>query len=205
MRGALTLILVNQLVSAQVSRHWPQQLCGGDAMLKLIIFAVVSAGTVFVSWASLRDPHSRGFFRFLAFESILGLILLNLEHWFSDPFSALQIVSWLLLLSSLILAVHGFYLLRVIGRPQGGIENTTTLVIRGAYKYIRHPLYSSLLLLGWGVFFKNPSPLGGILALVTCASLAATARIEEAENLRKFGADYAVYMKTTKMFIPFLL
>jgi protein-S-isoprenylcysteine O-methyltransferase Ste14 len=24
------------------------------------------------------------------------------------------------------------------------------------------------------------------------------------ENRRKFGADYAAYMKTTKMFIPFL-
>lgn len=31
----------------------------------------------------------------------------------------------------------------------------------------------------------------------------ATARVEEAENLQKFGEDYAAYMKTTKRFIPF--
>lgn len=157
-----------------------------------------------MSWASLRHPHSHGFFRFFAFESILALILLNVEHWFRDPFSALQILSWLLLLSSLILAAHGFYLLRMIGRPEGGIENTTTLVMRGAYRYIRHPLYASLLLLGWGAFFKHLSLLGVILVLATSAFLVATAKVEEAENLHKFGSDYARYMKTTKMFLPFL-
>ena len=171
---------------------------------KLIIFAVVSAGIVHVSWNSLRNLRSHGFFRFFAFESLLVLILLNLAHWFRDPFSALQIVSWLLLLPSLILAVHGFHLLRVIGRPEGEIEDTTTLVTLGAYKYIRHPLYASLLLLGWGAFLKDPSLPGGILILTACAFLTATARVEEAENLDKFGADYVAYMKTTKMFIPFL-
>ena len=173
-------------------------------MFNLITFAVVSVGIVFMSRASLRNPHSHGFFRFFAFESILVLLLLNLEHWFSNPFSALQIVSWLLLLSSLILAVHGFYLLHTVGRAKGGILNTTTLVTLGAYKYIRHPLYTSLLLFGWGVFFKDASILSGILSLATLAFLIATARVEEVENLHKFGADYAAYMKTTKMFIPFL-
>jgi protein-S-isoprenylcysteine O-methyltransferase Ste14 len=174
-------------------------------VFKLVIFAVVSVGIISVSWVSLRDPGSHGFFRFFAFESILALVLLNLEHWFSRPFSFLQIVSWLLLLSSLILAAHGFYLLRVVGRPNGGIENTTTLVMRGVYKYVRHPLYASLLLFEWGVFFKHPSLLGSVLILTTHAFLAATARVEEEENLRKFGTDYAAYMKTTKMFIPFIL
>ncbi len=173
-------------------------------MLQLIVFAVVSVGIVFFSWTSLRDPQAHGFFRFFAFEAILALLLLNGEHWFREPFSALQIVSWLLLLASLFLVVHGFYLLRAIGRPEGKIEDTTTLVTVGAYRYIRHPLYASLLLLGWGAFFKHPSLLGGFLALAATAFLVATASVEEAENRRKFGADYAAYMKTTKMFIPFL-
>ena len=182
-------------------------------MFKLIIFAIVSIGVVFISRASLRDPHSHGFFRFFAFESIVALILLNVDYWFSNPFSALQIVSWLLLFPSLFLAVHGFYLLCVIGKPKRetgedttnlGFEDTTTLVIVGVYKYIRHPLYSSLLLLGWGVFFKNLSLLSSILVLVTSAFLIATAKVEEMENLEKCVSDYAVYMKTTKMFIPFL-
>jgi len=173
-------------------------------MFKLILFVLASAAIVWFSWTSLHDRRSHGFFRFFAFESILALILLNVEHWFRDPFSAFQIVSWLLLFGSLFLAVHGFYLLRLIGRPEGNFENTTTLVRLGAYRYIRHPLYSSLLWLGWGVFFKDPSLLGSVLVLVTSAFLIATAKAEEVENLHRFGADYAAYMKTTKMFIPFL-
>jgi protein-S-isoprenylcysteine O-methyltransferase Ste14 len=173
-------------------------------MFKLLTLTVVSVGIIFMSRAALHDWHSHGFFRFFAFESILALILLNLEYWFRDPFSVLQIVSWLLLLSSLVLAVHGFYLLRMIGKPKGGIENTTTLVRLGAYKYIRHPLYSSLLLLGWGAFLKDVSLLGGVLVLATSVFLIATARVEEAENFDRFGAEYARYMKTTRMFVPFL-
>jgi protein-S-isoprenylcysteine O-methyltransferase Ste14 len=30
------------------------------------------------------------------------------------------------------------------------------------------------------------------------------AKAEEAENLQRFGDDYAAYMKTTTMFLPFL-
>jgi len=61
-----------------------------------------------------------------------------------------------------------------------------------------------LLVLAWGVFFKHPSLIGSALALAATAFLVATARIEETENMNKFGDDYAVYMKTTKMFIPFV-
>jgi protein-S-isoprenylcysteine O-methyltransferase Ste14 len=173
-------------------------------IIKLAILVVVSVGIFVVSWQSLRNPRYHGFYRFFAFESILILILLNLEHWLSDPFSVQQIVSWLLLLASIVLAAHGFYLLHVIGRPKSGIENTTTLVMVGAYKYIRHPLYSSLLFLAWGVFFKDVSLLGGILASVATAFLIVTAKMEEAENIQKFGAEYAAYIKSTRMFIPFL-
>jgi protein-S-isoprenylcysteine O-methyltransferase Ste14 len=172
--------------------------------IKLVIFIVVSVGIIFVSRTSFCHPRSHGFYRFFAFEFTLALILLNLDNWFYNPFSVFQIVSWLLLICSIILAAHGFYLLRVIGRPKSGIESTTTLVMLGAYKYIRHPLYSSLLFLTWGAFFKEVSLFGGILALVTTAFLVATAKVEEAENLQKFDKEYAAYMKTTRMFIPFV-
>jgi len=173
-------------------------------MFRLIVFVVVSAGIVFRSWKSLYKWRSHGFFRFFAFEAILVLILLNLGYWFREPFSVLQIISWLLLLASIVLVVLGFYLLHTVGRPEGEFEDTTVLVRRSAYKYIRHPLYSSLLLLTWGVFFKDISLLSASLAIVASGFLVATSRAEEKENLQKFGDDYASYMKTTKMFIPFL-
>ena len=181
--------------------------------LNVILFLVASAGLVYVSRASLRVPRSHGFYRFFAWEFILVLILLNLERWFSHPFSINQVISWYLLIVSVFLVVHGVRLLRITGRPDEtsvgdvpmiGIEKTTALVTVGAFKYIRHPLYSSLLFLTWGVFFKGPSWMAGILALTATLFLLATAKVEEAENARFFGAAYERYMKQTKRFIPFL-
>lgn len=177
---------------------------GALSAVKGIIFGVVAVMIVLVSWPSLGKPRSHGFPRFFAFLAILGLFILNVDRWFSDPFTPLHILSWVLLTASFILVVHGFYLLRAIGQPRNNIENTTTLVRVGAYRYIRHPLYSSLLWLAWGICLKELSYPSIGLALVATAALFATVRIEEAENLQRFGDNYTAYMKTTKMFIPYL-
>jgi len=180
---------------------------------KVVVFIVASVGIVWVSWPSLRDFRSHGSYRFLAWETILALILLNLDYWFQSPFSANQIVSWVLLSISLFLVIHGMQLLRLVGKPDSkrddpsllGMEKTSELVMVGAYKYIRHPLYSSLLFLAWGAFFKHFSWLGVFLAALTTLFLTMTAKVEEAENIRFFGIAYQTYMKRTKLFVPYLL
>ena len=179
-------------------------------MINLAIFLFVSAGLAILSIRSLRNRRSHGFYRFFAFESILVLILLNVDAWFVHPFSPHQLVAWMLLCASLFLAIHGFVLLVHIGKPTGtlegssnlGIENTTTLVKTGVYRLIRHPLYASLVFGGWGVFFKDPSLLGAGLAVANSVFLTMTAKVEEKENLKKFGDEYKEYMKSTHMFIP---
>ena len=57
------------------------------------------------------------------------------------------------------------------------IEKTTELVTVGAYRYIRHPLYSSLLFLAWGAFFKHPAWVGICLAVMATFFLTMTAKI----------------------------
>jgi protein-S-isoprenylcysteine O-methyltransferase Ste14 len=171
-------------------------------MTKIVLFTIVSATILWVSWPSLRDPRSHGFYRFFAFESILILVLCVLGAWFDEPFSLRQIASWSLFLSSVVLAAHGFYLLKTVGRPREGFESTTTLVVRGAYRYIRHPLYASLLLFALGALLKAPSALSGVVSIAVLVFLGATAKVEERENLQKFGDDYARYMQCTKMLIP---
>ncbi len=108
------------------------------------------------------------------------------------------------MITSLLPIVYGVILLRTVGKPTDELEATTRLVTQGIYYFIRHPLYASLLYLGWGLFFKSPSLLDGCLAVVTTAFLYATARADEAECLVKFGEEYAGYMKKSKMFIPFV-
>ena len=181
-------------------------------MLKLVLFVVLSLGLLYVSRFSLRFPLPHGFYRFLAWESILALILVNSDPWFDEPLSLHQIISWVLLSASLFLVVHGARLLRLAGRPDGQrkdqslmpLEKTTVLVTVGAYKHIRHPLYSSLLFLGWGVFFKAPSWTGGLLAAAATVFLIATAKADEVECVRYFGTPYEAYMARTKRFIPLL-
>lgn len=181
-------------------------------VIKWSIFIVGTLGIAYVSRASLRDPSSHGFYRFFAWEIILGMFLLNVDGWFRNPFSPTQIVSWILLCTSPYFVIRGVQLLRRLGQPGESrddeplvaFEKTTQLVTKGIYRYIRHPLYSSLFFLTWGIFFKSPSWPDAGLALLTSGFLVKTARIEEAENIRTFGPAYQDYMRRTSMFVPFL-
>ena len=173
-------------------------------MTILLLFLILSIPLTAYSWPFLRRPPSHGFYRFFAFEACLALILLNAPAWFTNPFTPLQLLSWLLLILSAALAVHGVWLLLSLGRPTTGIETTTQLVRQGAYRYIRHPLYASLLFLGWGAFLKEISPWSAALVLVATVALYATAKAEERENLDKFGESYAAYIQETRMFIPYI-
>jgi protein-S-isoprenylcysteine O-methyltransferase Ste14 len=168
------------------------------------------AGTIFIilfSWfLSIKHGRYHGIARFFAFESVFIMVMLNLRVWFAYPFSAIQLVSWLLLCSSLYFVIYGYVLLKSIGKPQGGnFENTTVIVKTGLYKYIRHPLYLSILLAGTGVMLKDTGTIQLILGAVNLIAVWFTARIEENEMIARFGDDYRVYMKETKMFIPFVL
>ena len=182
-------------------------------MYQLAAFVVLSVGLIYISWASLKAPRSHGFYRFFAWEFILALLLLDLDVWFSNPFSAHQMVSWALLILCIIPLVFGVRSLTNHGkaaaqRPDNAallaFEKTTVLVTSGIYRYIRHPLYSSLLLLAWGIFFKAPGWPGALLALAASLFLYATARADEAECIRFFGEPYREFMKHTRMFVPFL-
>jgi protein-S-isoprenylcysteine O-methyltransferase Ste14 len=179
---------------------------------KLITFAFITAILIYISRTSLRNPRSHGFYRFFAWEAMLALFLLNVDYWFIQPFAWYQIVAWILLFASIVPVVWGTILLQKRGKPVEqrtedpallSFEKTTTLVTTGIYRYIRHPLYSSLLLLAWGTFFKSPSLPGGGLVVATTILLYATARADEAECIHFFGEQYREYMKKTKRFIPF--
>ena len=174
-------------------------------IIKLIVFAIGTLGIIFISLHSASKLRSYGFIRFFVFESILILILFNVEHWFRNPLSITQIISWLLLIASIVMVSTGFYMLRMFGKPKDVIDDTAVLVMRGIYKYIRHPLYSSLILLAWGTFLKDITPISSTLALVASILPVVMAKIEEKENIQKFGDEYLSYIKTTKMFIPFIV
>jgi protein-S-isoprenylcysteine O-methyltransferase Ste14 len=180
---------------------------------KLHVLIIGTLILTFISRASLLHPRTHGFHRFFAWEAIFALFLMNVEFWFVKPFSWYQVIAWILLFCSIIPLIWGMILLRKSGKPLEkrasdpsllAFEKTSTLVKAGIYRYIRHPLYSSLLLLAWGIFFKSPSIPGGILVAFATLFLNSTARFEERENFEFFGEQYRDYMTTTKRFIPFV-
>ncbi len=165
-----------------------------------------------ISRKALGNPRCHGFYRFFVFEGVLLLVLYNYPFWFDELFSPRQMVSWLLLFASILFVIQGLYMLRTVGGSQArgeapenfAFENTAVLVTGGIYRYIRHPMYSSLLLLNWGAFFKHLSCPGLAIATVTTGFVVVAGFIEERENLGFFGPAYRKYQKTTKMFLPFL-
>jgi protein-S-isoprenylcysteine O-methyltransferase Ste14 len=171
-------------------------------------FALI-AGTVLIiifSWfLSIKYKRYHGIARFFAFESVFILVLLNIRVWFLKPLSLLQIASWILLLLSIYVVTTGYLLLKRNGKPDANFENTSLLVKSGIYKYIRHPLYLSIFLLGTGVMLKNPATAQLVLGTINLIAVYITARIEENEMVAKFGDEYRLYMTETKMFIPFIL
>ncbi len=187
-------------------------------MIRTVAWLLAAAGALAalaLSRRSLGRPGAHGFYRLFAFLAILALLPLALPHWFERPWSARQLVSWALLVGSIYPAVQGLALLRGRGRPRApqpgstllAFENTSALVTSGIYRWIRHPMYASLLALAWGVALKavDAPAVALALALAASAALVATARVEEAENLARFGAAYRAYMAHTRRFVPFIL
>jgi protein-S-isoprenylcysteine O-methyltransferase Ste14 len=66
-------------------------------------------------------------------------------------------------------------------------------------------MYSSLIFLDLGLFFKRISWMSGGIALVACIFLVIATFVEEHENIRFFGSKYREYMHRSKRFVPFLL
>jgi protein-S-isoprenylcysteine O-methyltransferase Ste14 len=173
-------------------------------IIKISVFAVLALLVLIVFKGELRSLTSHGFYMFFAFESLLALLFFNVDSFVFRVFPWYQILSWILLVISALLAFSGFYGLKKFGKPVEGWEETTELIRRGIFRYIRHPLYSSLILLAVGILLKNMA-LKPFIACFVCISFLVTASIiEEKENLAKFGDSYHAYANDTRRYIPFI-
>jgi len=181
-------------------------------MSHILQFAILSIPVVYLSRRNILHPKNHGFFRFFGWEGLVWLLVSNRSSWFIEPFSVLQLISWFLLFVSIYLvSIGGLQLLRR-GKPSServdehlfGFEKTTELVDTGIYKYIRHPLYASLIYVSWGILLKNPTGPLTALTIVCSIFFYLTARHDEKECIAYFGDKYNNYMTHSKMFIPFI-
>ena len=110
-----------------------------------------------------------------------------------------------MLLVSAGLAILGFYALKKYGEAVAAWEDTTRVVHEGVFRYIRHPLYASLMFLAGGILLKKVSLPGITAFLATFGFLVAASMVEERENLAKFGDEYRQYTRYTKRYVPLIV
>jgi protein-S-isoprenylcysteine O-methyltransferase Ste14 len=84
------------------------------------------------------------------------------------------------------------------------VEQDAQLVTNGPYAFIRHPMYSAVLLTVWPLIPDHCSLLRLAAALVLTVDLIIKMLYEEG-LLRERFAGYETYMKKTKRLIPFVL
>lgn len=82
-------------------------------------------------------------------------------------------------------------------RPRAG----SRLVDHGIYRWVRHPLYLSVMLagLGWALLWQSPSAF--LIAAILVPFFDAKARREEVW-LREAFPDYEAYARRVKRFLP---
>jgi protein-S-isoprenylcysteine O-methyltransferase Ste14 len=181
--------------------------------MQLMVFSGLVAVLVWLCRHQLRNPRCHGFYRFFAFAGIAWLLVYRVEYWHDDLTAAQQLISSLLMLLSLGMIIASVLEFRLRGgqretsKPLENFEfeNTGNLVTTGVYRYIRHPMYTSLLLLAWGIFLKQFTWPGLLVVAGVSLALYLTARFEERENLAFFGEAYERYCRSSKLFLPFLI
>lgn len=117
---------------------------------------------------------------------------------------ALFALGWAVALASTFLIDHfDLFGLRQVwvhlqGRPYIGLRFVTP----GAYRIVRHPLYT-----GWLLAFWATPTMGGahlLFALATTAYILIAVRFEERDLLTLHGRDYAAYQRRVPMLLPHL-
>lgn len=96
--------------------------------------------------------------------------------------------------------VWSFLGLRQLFQP--AVEDQPVLVVRGLYRWVRHPLYTAGLLLIWLL----PVMTANLLALNLGLTLyiVVGAMFEERKLLGEFGQAYQDYQRRVPMLVPFL-
>lgn len=85
------------------------------------------------------------------------------------------------------------------------IRERHALICAGPYAVIRHPMYTSFMLMGLGQAFLLSNWVAGLAGLIGFAILFFL-RVDKEERmmLENFGPQYRAYMERTKRIIPYL-
>jgi len=84
------------------------------------------------------------------------------------------------------------------------LKKDAQLITAGIYAYIRHPMYTSVVTMMFGILISTPTWYEVILFSLLLITLYLKAKREEKPLIQAFS-DYSDYKKRTKYFVPFVL
>ena len=187
----------------------------------LILLAVCLYGLLHSLFASLKakaqthrigavtDRWFRLAYNFIAAITLLPILLLPIllpdREIYTIPFPwiILTVAIQVLAIFALIVGLRQTGLSAFLGLRQLLLPEDTTpprLVTDGLYRYVRHPLYSSGLVIIWLLPILSCNLLALNLGLTTYIFIGA--HFEEQKLLKEFGEAYSEYRNSTPMLIP---
>ncbi len=127
------------------------------------------------------------------FANRAGLPLLPLAEWVGYLVCAVLAVPGVTLLALGVQACP----LRVLGG-----RDKSTLLTKGIYSYIRHPICLSCILLAFSAATGFRSAVGLMIAVLALVIIYVRVSFEERELERRFGRAYCEYKSKVGMFVP---
>ena len=83
------------------------------------------------------------------------------------------------------------------------VRERHTLVTRGPYRWVRHPMYTTLFLWGVGTLLLTANwVVGAPMLAALCILVARRVSHEEALMIEQFGDEYRAYRRRTGRFMP---
>jgi protein-S-isoprenylcysteine O-methyltransferase Ste14 len=132
-----------------------------------------------------------------------GLVPWLLTGWDStDPPLALKLLGALLTAAGAAVLLHAFarFVVEGLGTP-APVAPPEHLVVRGAYRYVRNPMYLAVAATIQAALLGRPALL--LYALAFMFAVASFVRLYEEPTLRKrFGAEYDEYRRAVPGWLP---
>lgn len=84
----------------------------------------------------------------------------------------------------------------------GEVRNEPSVIRRGVFGFVRHPIYLSEVLLYLGLLMIRLSLAAAVIWIAASGFLYYLSRYEEKLLLERFGEDYEMYMRDVGMWLP---
>lgn len=180
-----------------------------SASIVIVVFWFVYAFYWAISARKVKHDIKQqgGLWKRLGAIIILGVILeIAIPGLLKPPFPQNVFVAGvaiILAVAGIGLAIWARWHLGANWSSQPAIKEGHDLITSGPYSFIRHPIYTGLLLAFVGTALVNGT-VWSVVLIIFAVSLVLRVRTEERLMTQQFPAQYAEYKKKTKALIPFV-